>query len=266
MNTSFPQMRDTIEAYLPVWLRNRPGANVGYRFLWALVAPLDAMIEVALQGVRAGQPGQGTSSALPFIGRTRGIIRGQADTTETYAARLRLWLDVWTEAAAQETIAKQIHEYLGNSPRVRVINRAGHWVTVHSDGEVTTDQATWDWDSVSHPARAGFWSELWIVVYPTEWAQAAAFGAGTVFGATGLGLGHQVSRPEVDAIKGIVAQWKGAHTRVRAILWTSDATKYNPGDPTTCPDGQWGSWGGVGGGARTASHRDRTSTRYWELV
>lgn len=260
------RIRDQLREWVPWWLADRhysSGKTVGFRFVWAMVAVLDCYMEYVLQGLLAAWPGVGTPTALPMIGRSRGIVRGQADTDDQFAAKLAIWLDKWAGAGTQRQTAIEIHEYLGNAPRVRIVNRAGHMVTVAADGTVTTDDIAWDWDSVSHPERAGYWSELWIIVYPTQWALESDWGVGT-WGEDGGGFGHAASRVEVDAIKQIVAQWKSAHSKVRAIIWTSDTALFDPSDPGTLPDGEWGGWGTTGGGSRVASHRNTTTCRYWE--
>jgi hypothetical protein len=264
-----PRVRDQLRTWGPWWLSDRHytnGKTVAFRFLWTMIATLDCYLEYVLQALLAAWPGAGTPTALPLIGRSRGIMRGQADTDEEFQAKLRAWLEKWAGAGTQRQLAIEIHEYLGNHPRVRVVNRAGRMVTVNADGTVTTAQIDWDWDSVSHPERAGFWSELFVIVYPTQWAHAGTWGDGSLWGdGAGLGIGHDVTRVEVDAIKGIVEQWKAAHSKVRAIIWTSDATLFDPAVPASLPDGEWGSWGTTGGGSRVPSHRDTTSCRYWEM-
>lgn len=255
--------RDSFQRYIPKWLANRLGQNVGYRFLYALIMPLDVMMQGVLEGVQAAFPGYGTPTALPLIGRSRGILRGEAESDDSYAARQRAWLDAWTEAGASKRIAREIHAYLANSPMVRIVDRSGNWVTVAADGTLTTTHAAWDWDSISNPERAGDWSDLWIIVYPCEWPITGTLGSRAgVWPPRGIGTGHQVSRTAVQAILGIVAQWKGAHTYVRGIIWSYDATLFDPASPVSGdPDGKWGKWGKpVGSTVRPARN---TSCRYW---
>lgn len=261
----YVRFRDTFESYIPVWLRNRPGFTVGYRFLWSSIAPFDSVVNVLIEGIKASWPGFGTPSALPYIGRGRGLIRGQADTDESFGAKLRAWLDVWRDAGSMEVIARQVQGYLRNTPRVRIVNRAGQWVTINSDGTMEATFAAFDWDSVSNPERAGYWSEMWIIVYPTEWADSGLWGDGRLWGARDSGIGHVVTRVEVDAIKGLIAQWKGAHSRIRNVIWTSDATLFNPADPASLPDGTWGTWSSGGSGSRVGSGRVTTTCRYWDV-
>lgn len=267
MTTARVRFRDVFRLALPWWLTDRreKGMTVGFRILWSLAAPLDTLQEVLLQGIQAGYPGRGTPTALPYIGRTRGILRGQADTDAEYAEKLRGWLARWETAGEMRGLGRELHEWLGNHPMIRLVNRAGTWVTVAADGTVTTQQAAWDWDSVSNPERAGFWSEMWIIVYPTQWALGGAWGDGRSWGGRDSGIGHRVTATERETVRGLIAEWKSAHSRVRAVIWTSDAALFDPNNPATCPDGTWGQWGGGGSGSRVASGRNTTTCRYWEL-
>lgn len=268
MALAFERFRDQLHRIVPWWLSDRvrvgPGKNVGFRFLWVLAALLDVFMDVALAGMIAAWPGHpnATPTALAWIGRNRGIIRGQADTDAEYAARLRNWLVYWRDAGTQRAVARAIHEYLGNAPRVRVVNRAGTMTEVAADGSITvTFGVAWDWDSVSNPERAGYWWEQWIIVYPTQWAHRGVYGAALdTWGGDALGFGHERTRVELDAVKGLINQWKRLSTRVRAVIWTSDA---NIGG-STLPNGTWGKWSMPSSGSAVASGRVRSDTRYWE--
>lgn len=266
------RFRDIFAKFTPPWLADRgkdvTQQTVGYRYLWSMIAPLDAAMDVLVQGLQAAWPGKGTSTALPYIGRSRGIVRGPTETDASFAFRLIQWLDTWRGAGSALTIARTLHDYLTGNPKVRVITRSGVWVTVNADGSVTYNNAAWNWDGTSHPTRSGYWSEIWIVIYPSPYATAGQFldVAGTPAPLWGdqLGIGHDVPRSDYDAVKGLIAQWKAAHTKVRAVIWTSDATLFDPTNPATCPNGNWGAWGNTGAGSRVASSRNTTTCRYWE--
>ncbi len=260
------RFRDIIRP--PKWLSDRyPTAlTVGYRLIWSMVAALDVGAEVLSQGLNARFPGVGTPTALSLIGRSRGLIRGQNESNEDYVARLLRWLDVHPEAGWDERVARVVHEYLEAHPRVRVVDRAGQWTTVDTDGTVTRTVAAWDWDSVSHPERSDpdepWWSDLWVIVYSPFPARAGTLGDMT--GDDGYALGHMVASPDVQNLKGLFAQWKAAHSRIRAVIWTTDATKFDPATPSSLPDGTWGAWSRNVAGVQVPSNRDTTVCRYWE--
>ena len=139
MSATF-RFRDGLAEYVTRWMSERK-APVMFRVLWTIVGMIDVAVEVLVQGIQARWPGVGTPTALPMIGRSRGILRGQADTDATYAAKLRGWLDRWRTAGTAYAICRELHEWLGNGPRVRVITRSGHWTTIETDGTVTPREA-----------------------------------------------------------------------------------------------------------------------------
>lgn len=239
---SVPGFRDTFRQYITRWLQNRPGSNVGYRMLWAMIAPLDKAMQTVVEGARAAFPGLGTPTALPLIGQSRGRLQGEAESDEHFAERVIPWLDDWTQddRFASEMMARDIQNYLANTPAVTVVDRAGHWMQLSASGVATQTIAPWNWDGTSNPERAGIWGDLWIIVYPCEWTEAPTIAAGAAQPVTdGLGWGHQVDRTAVDAILSLVAQWKGAHTTIRAIVWSYDPTLCLPNGSNN-PDGNWG--------------------------
>jgi hypothetical protein len=255
--------RANLSRYVPSWLADEypDSPSIGFRVLWVIARFVDAAVSVALQAGIASV-GRGTPTALKYVGQARGVIRGRLDTDAQYRAKLPTWIDRWKEAGTQRRLAREIWEYLGDS-RVRVVNRAGHWVTIDVDGTETETDAAWDWDSVSNPERSGFWSELWVIVYPTYDIRPGTMGDLTGVD-DGFGLGHLCPRAQVDAIKLIINQFKAAHSLVRAVIWTSDSAKFDPATPASLPDGTWGQWSITTGGHCVASGRDTSTCRFWE--
>jgi hypothetical protein len=271
-----------LDRVVPVWLRDRPGLDVGYRFLWSSMAVLDALADILLAGRRAAMPGMGedepglaVTSALPLVGASRGLIRGEDETEQEFSERLRAWLDLHRDKASQEILARVVQSYVAGSPRVRVIQRGGGarglptWYTLESDGTLTVQDAAWDWDSVSHPERNDpanpWWSDLWVIVYASYDRRNQVWGTSVEYGGDPYGLGHLVTRESYDALRGLLQHWKAAHTRIRAVIFADRLTDYAPDGTGITPDGSWGSWGTTGSGARVPSGRDRTYSRYWEL-
>lgn len=260
-----PRFRDVFASFIPPWLSDRPGFHASYQYLWSMIAPLDAAAELLVQGLQATWPGIGTPTALPLIERMRGIVRGVGESDADYVARVSTWLDLWRAAGSAEAIAHAIQAYLPGHPQIRIVTRSGFWVTLHTDGTITTQQGTWNWDGVSNPERAGFWSEIWVIVYPDAWSETGTFlNTGNTWGSDVLGIGHDVDRTQNDAILGMIAQWKSAHTYCRAVIWTTDATLFDPNTPASLPNGTWGQWSSPGTGPRVASGRNTTTCRYWE--
>lgn len=267
------RFRDTVNRFLPVWLAERPGGfmgkTVGYRFVWTIAAMFDDLAEVAIEALQAPWPGQGTPDAFPLIGRSRAMIRGQGESDAAYAARLVTWLDRARQWGSMLAIARSVHEYLGNRPRVRVYNRAGQCLEVaQTTGAITRYPAGstgWNWDGVDAPERSHRHHDLWICVYPDPWTRAPNIGSHRVIGSGDHGIGHNVTRVELDAVKSEIRQYKSAHSHVVAVIWTTDATLFDPTNPATQPAGDWGFWSTRGDGSRVASGRANSSCRIWEL-
>lgn len=269
--------RNAVSSAVPKWLQNRPSFQVGFKFLWVIAAFLDFLTAQATEGQVAAFPGVGTPTALGLIGQSRGILRGEAEKSSGYASRLVRWLDTWEGAGSSEVLAEEIQSYLGNTPTVRIVDRSGNWVTRFPDGTVAKVQAgsaawTWDWDSKSNPVRSStpWWSDLWIIVYPCEWAvtpgTTGGGGLAAIWGNSSIdvGIGHAVNRAANDAIRALAQQWKGAHTWVEAIVWSYDATLFDPlvinaGNP----DGTWGEWGYAASAATGLQVARNPSCRYW---
>jgi len=271
---SFRGVRDALRSIIPNWLADRLSNNTGYKVLYTIALLADGIIEVALQGLNAAWPGAGTPTALPLIGQSRGIIRGSGESDAAYEARLQQWNTLWQNAGADETLAQLIQTYLGNNLVVRVISRSGTFVTANADGTTTKAiDTSWNWDTAYNPERAPWWSDIWVVVYlDTRWprytylsdtAWRSAWGT-----RQGFGIGHQVPRDAVDDVLNIVATFKGAHTWVEAIIWTTDTALFVPGSLGVGgnPTEYWGGFGADTGASEVPARTDNSTggyTRYW---
>lgn len=227
---------DRVRDFIPVWMTR----SVGFRFLLSMVLLFDVGAQILLEGLDARFPGVGTPTALPLIGRSRGLVRGMSESDAGFAARLITWLDRWRLAGTQRALARALQDYLTGAPMIRVVNRAGVMTTLAANGGgYTTQTVAWNWDGTSHPSRAAFWSELFVIVYSPPWAIAGPLGTNIP---SDSGIGQLVPRVDVDAIKGILSDWKSAHTYVRAVIWCYDGTLFDPSSTPTMPDGTWGDW------------------------
>src|SRR5580704_5202873 len=123
------------------------------------------------------------------------------------------------------------------------------------------NQITWTAIEGDAPFTRAFWSDLWIVVYPCEWPVTGTTLAslGPIWGRTDIGMGHAVPVVARDAVLRIVDEWKGAHTFVRAIIWSYDSTLFDPANPSASgnPNGTWGQ-------AFNRTGQDDGRVRYWE--
>lgn len=270
MNLSF---RETLRRYVPPWLSDRPtaGRTVGFRYLYGIVALLDAGAQFVIEGIQARFPGIGTPTALPYIGRDRRIIRGPLESDAAYAARLIEWLDLWRAAGNAYALAKAFQAFLApGRPRIRIVTRSGFWWTLEPSGELTWHLATpnnWDWDSLTHPERAACWSDFWVIVYPPHFSTAGTWGDGGSLWGERKAFGQDTTTQNVETIRALIRQWKAAHARCVMVIFAYDPASFDPaslpGAPGM-PDGRWGSWSkenGVGGRVKSR----RGDARYWEV-
>lgn len=260
--------RDQVGGYIVKWLNARlaQGKTNGYRVIVGLVAVLDAGLEFLIQGKIASFPSLGTPTALGHIGRSRGILRGLADTNAQYAQRLLEWLDSWKHAGIAEQIVRRIYEYLPAHPRVMFVNRSGYWVVIDSGvvTKTTRPLSDWNWDTLSNPERSGFWSEFWLIVYPPTYTpNTDAYGdPGLTWTDDGYALGFSDAPLEqLRTIRNLVATWKSAHSMPRTIIFVNPLfpTDFDPDGAGTMPDGYYGQWSkivaGVSVPARDLNHR-----------
>jgi len=267
-------IRGGLSSIVPNWLSNRLGLNTGFKVLWVIALFCDIFVQLALEGLRAAWPGKGDASALSLIGLSRGLVRGwgTSETDAHFAARLRNWIVLWREAGTQLGIARQLQEFLSNHPRIRVVNRHGQWTTLNTDGSIVLNTFAWDWDSVSNPERTNYWSDEWVIVYPSTWSFADNWGVlGDTWGDGDpflgvLGLGHDDSMGEYSTAIQVMRNWKAAHSNIRAVIWTTNPNRFDPDTGLQMPDGRWGQWGVDSGGTMIPSNRDTTECRYWEGV
>lgn len=260
-------IRSTFPTFIPNWLANRVGKNGGFRFLWVLAFYCDLFIQSMLEGYRAPLPGIGTDTALDTIGQSRGLSRGVGESDAAYTARLINWRVTARQQGRQLGIVEQFQLHVPGSPKVSVINRVGAWTTVDSAGHITTGLTVlWNWDGTDCPYRANYWSDEWVIVYPSPWAfSTRKFGdGGYTFGDSPLGVGQLVTREYFGDGQAVLLQMKAAHSNIRAVIFTTDASLFDFSNAGTLPNGNWGKWGVDLAGTYVASARNLTTCRYWE--
>jgi hypothetical protein len=226
---------DSLASKLPVWMTR----SVGFRFIAAMIMLADAGVEMLFAGLFARYPGLGTATALPYIARSRGILRGVNESDTSFAARLLLWLDRWRIAGSMLAVAHAMQDYAANGAVVKVVNRAGVMLTLNTDGKTWSVNYTsgWNWDGTSNPERAGFWSECWVIIFNPPWAQFGGWPAGP----SPLGA---LNMPAIDHdnIKAMLQQWKSAHTFIRCVILSYDPTLFDPTNTAKMPNGKFGQW------------------------
>jgi hypothetical protein len=268
-----PYFRASRKFMGPPWLvSNGESELVGY----ALDLLKDGFVERLRQGLLARLPqndptGATTApdDALAAMGRDRRIRRGLNETPQAYARRLIRWIDDWKVAGNPFALMQQLAAYLGPVPSYRTVDVRGNWFSRAADGtlSISLTQANWDWDAASDALAR--WSRFWVVIYPNGfWTQGPNWGdSGAKWGTPERTWGSTATVDEVSTVRSIVADWKPAGTRCVNVILAFDGTSFNPAtarDGTGLPDGTWGHWSKISGGAYVAS---RLSTaRYLDGV
>jgi hypothetical protein len=282
-------LRSALASIVPTWLANVPGFRLLYSFCYVIALIADCLREIAWEGRISAFPGVGTPTALPWIAQSRGLLQGPNETTAAFAARCIAYRQTWRSAGANAALAQNVQAFLmgagtlaaGALPIVRVVDRAGNWVTANADGTLTRATAAWSWDGISGwddgsrpqpPATcAAYVSDLWVIVAPpsgatpvfaeyTGTADAAWLVNAGQGNAVQMGLGHQANRAYVAGILDLVATWRGAHTCCRGIIFAADTVTFSPTTPTA--DGTYGNFSKNVAGNQVPARL--AAARYWQ--
>lgn len=234
--------RDAIQRFTVPWLLER----VGRRVLFATSILFDALQDRVRQGIRARMPGEGTPTALPYLGSDRSIERGPTESSESYAARLRLALPTWQRAGTAPAMLEQLRAYfLPTPPPLRAVSNSATWHEIDPVTAVVTktkvSPSNWVWDAFAAVPR---WWRGWVVIDSSAgpWTTWQA-GTGKKCGDPTLTCGSTATPQEVSAIRKLVTKWKPANVHALNIILTFDALDLLPGNApgVDMPDGDWDS-------------------------
>jgi hypothetical protein len=231
--------RDTVRLISPSWLRG----HWGERYLYVLGAHLDALGDWIQMGLKARFPSGDLPSALPYIARGRGIVRGAEESDDLFASRLRSWLPERKRKGNPYALMRQLRALLtppeelqsdtANWPRVKIINDSGEVYELGQDGAPSRHRGTWDWDGCTdRPTRR------WIVLYaPTWWTDDGEWGDDGDWGDGGV-WGSTATIELVDSIRALTHDWTAPHAANLNIILVFDLDDWDSPSPT----GNWDLW------------------------
>jgi hypothetical protein len=252
------RFRDIRKSMGPPWLvRNGEGGAVGL----SLDLIKDAMAERFRLSLLARFPNFAPEDALPNIGRDRRIPRGLNEQSPRYVGRLLGWLDERKNAGAAEAMLRALSGYLGDLPRLRIVDNAGRWTTRDPDGTITRYSSTWNWDGLGSAA----WARFWVIVYPNGlWIESQSWGdpATQSWGDDVQTWGLSARQQEIEGMRAIVDDWKPGGTVCKNIIVAFDPLSFDPTSPE--PDGLWGNWSKNVGGVQVPSRL--SNARYLDGV
>lgn len=234
------------KSLVPRWLNEGEGGLVGY----VLMLLNDASLERLRLGHLARFPQQdangtpGPDDALAALGRDRGVVRGIAETSRSYAYRLTQWLVNARKRGTAFQLMKDVASYVDfdgtKGVSYRVVDMRGNWFSRAADGTETYSlkQENWNWDGV-----AARWARFWLIIYPgTRWLANGVWGsAGRKWGTPGATWGTTAAREHAPTIRQLISDAKPGGTRCETVIVALDDSTFDPSAPE--PDGNWGRWG-----------------------
>lgn len=253
-------IRDFVKAISPGFLigPGTPGtflpalAGVAERLLYSLTLGSDVTLEKVTEAVTMRFPGKGDASALPYSGAERMIARGPYETDASYAARLTVWLDLWSHAGQARGVVNALAGYLTPVAPLTASWLEGAGETVF---DLLADGATWDatpttvhdvagasnWDGHQYPKRRFVAINGWGTTSGITWARCTwTWGGAGAWGDLTRSWGLDTASSIAADIRTIVAQWKGGGTRYPWVVIRLTDACHVP--PTT---GDWGNWGKI---------------------
>lgn len=262
-----PSLREAMLTFAPSWLQT----DDGEKLLTVIGALLDAQMEWTHNGIFARFPRYRSTDTLAEIGHDRRIPRGAFEDNDTYAERLRRWLDLWLYAGNPFAILGMIQAYLAPyEVPMRLVNDRGSWYTLLPDGtrEWLLAEGNWDWSSLSSNHPTPSWSRFWVILYPPHelWSRGplvddAELWDGAV-DSPGYTIGTTAKPEQVASILQIIKLFKDAKSRCQNVIISFDPDAFAPTDTAPPnPDGWWGNASRVVSGERVPTRLE--DAEYW---
>ncbi len=182
-------------AILPGWLRGKWAE----RWIKSFGGYLHALQESAKLAVKARFPTYAPDDALPFIAKERGgLAKLPAESLGAWRTRLlRAW-DRWGRAGTIVGLEAELQEYLDAT------YGAGYSPTIYTNDYVV-DNFGGGMSSAADPDQ--WYSRFWVAFDPAPWIPLVM-----PFILGGATLGSSLGANELNLIKRIILQFKGAHS------------------------------------------------------
>lgn len=202
------------ERWVPPWL-SRGNAE---KFLYAISLQADIFGDALVAGVASRFPGVYGFESLSLIGRERRIARGPLESDETYALRLRRWLDDHRRRGGAYALLAQLHAYYApDNFTIDLIYRSGRRFTQTSGGIITRMLDT----APRFDEDFARWARWWLI-YVTD-----RFDLDTLTDA------------QIRDLKHVPREWNAAHPIGTLLVMTSDARTWDWPDRTWDADVTW---------------------------
>lgn len=234
--------------------------SVGGRVFESIGAVGDMLIETQVIGMQQGDPLRCDASALPYLGRDRGIRRYPTESETSYRLRLAGWREAkrhWGSLIGQ---MRQLQLWFSpQAPMIRAVHQPSDgsravWHTLDAAGVYTVHQqvpSNWDWDSLIHFPHFGGWARYWIIVYtdaldPGSLIDSSFWDGGDEYDSHAIWDGL-FSAAQIADMVSVLKEWKAAHSRLAGLIFAKDAADFDPtaaivnlpDGSSTLPNGKW---------------------------
>jgi hypothetical protein len=277
-----------LRALLPAWARDDKWPK-------PLGEYADQILQAAVDAVRLGYPGVTPDDrSLALIGEERRIPRAPNEPADSYARRLKLWLDLWSLAGTPIGLLYALQSFVfPGYPRMRIVERSSLWYTLEEGAsrDLTPYQAqtvassladtryappigatqspraalwmhraspaNWDWDSISDPTRATHWEDYWVIIYPTSYPIQGTYGGGVFYGSDTC-WGLDVSPGIIATLRELLKIYQRAGSSCRAVIFAPTLADFDPTAPPAdpgFPDGRWSAHSKDVGGVAVPTRR-----------
>lgn len=227
--------RDFIKGALPSWLTSGDGEKI--QFVHALM--MDLFLDRALSGLRCGFPSTTPDdTGLGKIGQDRLIRRGLSESRASYVARLQKYLPSLQRMGTAFELIRQIRAYINAPVMVRVVDGAGNWYEINGAGTKTFRPylQNWNWDGDTRNL-----GRLWVIIYSEQgpWS-CPTYDDGHDYGDAGFAWGGSFTPEIASDLKSLATEWTAQGVMLSHVIVTYDDTLFNPDNPASLPDGNWG--------------------------
>lgn len=225
-------LRDSMREISPPWLRG----YVGERVMYSIALVCDALVDLTVGAIKMRFPLAHSDETLPLIGKDRKISRGNSETDESYAARLRGWLDVHPRRGNPIALLGQVFGHYASAPfAASLIYRSGRRFDMDSAGVVST-RSDMAWTPDAEPSQ---WARWWLMYdWPSAVASDGTWGDAGTWG-DGMVWDSDLTVGLVDDLRMKPVEWNAAHCGGEIVLIHGDLELWD------YPDGLWsdpGDW------------------------
>jgi hypothetical protein len=224
--------RNQIRAASPRWLTR----FFGLRIMYVLGAHMDAIVDAFLATLRHKFPGSTVrTDSFAVVGSERKMIRGISESDDSYAQRLRGYVEAHKHRGSAYELLRQLYVYFYPSNfQITLAYPGGRFIQMDAAGVITDMPSTFVNGNVAAWAHAHLFYELTTgAVGADTWADGGTWDDGGVWDSSLTGA-------QVAQYRAIPAAWNAAHCKLTlTLLEGSDGIWDFPIDGLWSDPGNW---------------------------